>query len=205
MKKGLLFIILILAAFCVYWFILRTKKSGPKEPKQAPIVLQKHSDTFNVQVERAIDAYLNMKDAFIESDTLSVKSNASIFIKMLDSIPVMELKKDTAMIYETVQATIEDIKRNTASLISQTSLDEMRKDFSMVTEMMYPSFFKAINYEGKKLYLQNCPMAFGDDKGANWISNSEEVINPYLGKQHPKYKATMLHCGELMDTIKPMP
>jgi hypothetical protein len=78
----------------------------------------------------------------------------------------------------------------------------MRKDFSMVTEMMYPSFFKAINYEGPKLYLQNCPMAFGEDNGANWISSSEEVINPYLGKIHPEYKATMLHCGEVKDTIK---
>lgn len=205
MKKVLLFIVLILLAFSVYWFMLRTKKSGPSQPKQAPIALQKHSDSFNVSIDRAIDAYLNMKNAFVESDTVGIKSNANLFIKMLDTIPVEELKKDTAMIFETVQANIEDIKANTASLVSQTSIDEMRKDFSMVTELMYPSFFRAINYEGKKLYLQHCPMAFDEEKGANWISNSEEVINPYLGKQHPKYKATMLHCGELMDTIKPAP
>ncbi len=205
MKKVLLFIVLILMAFSVYWFLLRTKKSGPAEPKQAPIVLQKHSDSFNVSVDRAIDAYMDMKNNFVESDTTGIKSNTALFIKMLDSIPLQELKKDTAMIFETVQANIEDIKANAASLISQITIEEMRKDFSMVTELMYPSFFKAINYEGKKLYLQHCPMAFGDDIGANWISNSEEVINPYLGKQHPKYKSTMLHCGELMDTIKPAP
>ena len=205
MKKVLLFILLILLALSVYWFMLRTKKSGPAQPKQAPIVLQKHSDSFNVSVDRAVDTYLKMKNNFVESDTTGIRSNAALFIKMLDSIPLQELKKDTAMIFETVQTNIEDIKANAASLISQITIDEMRKDFSMVTELMYPSFFKAINYEGKKLYLQHCPMAFDGEVGANWISNSEEVINPYLGKQHPKYKATMLHCGELMDTIKPAP
>jgi len=45
-------------------------------------------------------------------------------------------------------------------------------------------------------------MAFGEDKGADWISNSEEIVNPYLGKNHPEYKGSMLHCGEIKDTIK---
>jgi len=67
--------------------------------------------------------------------------------------------------------------------------------------MMYPGFFKMINYEGATLYLQYCPMAFGDEKGANWISNSAEIVNPYLGKNHPIYKAAMLHCGELKDSL----
>jgi hypothetical protein len=35
-------------------------------------------------------------------------------------------------------------------------------------------------------------MAFGEDKGANWIRNTSEIINPYLGKNHPEFKATML-------------
>jgi hypothetical protein len=49
--------------------------------------------------------------------------------------------------------------------------------------------------------LQECPMAFNDTETANWISNSSEIINPYLGNNHPKYKAGMLHCGELKDSI----
>ncbi len=74
----------------------------------------------------------------------------------------------------------------------------------MISELMYPSFLKTVNYEGPKLFLQNCPMAFNDTESANWISNSEEIVNPYLGKNHPKYKGGMLHCGEIKDTIKAM-
>lgn len=202
MKRLVLFLLVLILAFSAYWFIFKPKEHGPKGPKQAPIALKKHSAGFNSSIDNLISAYLNMKNAFIEDDTANIKKHAAAFIALIDSIPITELKNDTATIFETVQANINDIRSNAQSLVQQVNITEMRKDFSMVTEMMYPSFFKAINYEGPKLYLQNCPMAFGEDNGANWISNSEEVINPYLGKVHPEYKATMLHCGEVKDTIK---
>ena len=71
----------------------------------------------------------------------------------------------------------------------------------MIGESIYP-LLKTIHYDGNTLYWQNCPMAFGEDKGANWISNTAEIINPYLGKNHPEFKGTMLHCGEVKDSIK---
>ena len=93
-----------------------------------------------------------------------------------------------------------DVKANAESLLNQTDITEIRQDFRMIGESIYP-LLKTIHYEGKTLYWQNCPMAFGDDKGANWISNTEEIINPYLGKNHPEFKSGMLHCGEVKDSI----
>jgi hypothetical protein len=202
MRKVAAILFLLLAAMGVYWFLLRSKPNGTSAPKPLPIALKKHSAPFNMSIDRLMVSYLETKNAFIEDDTTRAKAGARSFISLLDSIPLEELKKDTAMIFETVQANINDIRSNAHSLLEQADIAEMRKDFSMITEMMYPSFFRSINYEGPNLYLQNCPMAFGDDNGANWISNSVEVVNPYLGKIHPKYKASMLHCGEVKDTIK---
>ncbi len=202
MKKLFLFVVILLVAFIVYWFMLRSKDSRPEEPKQEPITLKKHSDSFNLAVDRMTTAYLSAKDAFVDADTAAVKSHIRSFISFLDSIPYKELEKDAGEVMQTAMAGAADVKANAESLLKQTDITEMRKDFSMVTEMLYPGFFKSINYEGQKLYLQHCPMAFDGDKGANWISNSDEVINPYLGKNHPKYKGSMLNCGEVMDTIK---
>jgi hypothetical protein len=202
MKKALVFLIVLVAALSIYWFIFRTKKaSGPEEPKQAALTLKTHSAAFNKSIDDLMDAYHAMKNAFVDADTAKAKQNAAVFISRLDSIPLAELKKDTAMIFETASASVNDIRANAQSLLQQTDITEMRKDFGMVTEMMYPAFFKSINYEGPKLYLQNCPMAFNDEQGANWISTDREVVNPYLGKNHPKYKGTMLHCGEVKDSI----
>lgn len=202
MKKVLLLVLVLLAAFGIYWVV--TKKDRPKveDVKERPITLKVHSDAFNTSIERAMGAYHNIKNSFVDADTARVKNFTREFIHLMDSIPLAELKTDSAMIFETASATVSDIKSNAQSLLQQTDITEMRKDFSSVTEQLYPAFFKSINYEGEKLYLQHCPMAFDGNKGANWISNQVEIVNPYLGKNHPKYKGTMLHCGEIMDTIK---
>ncbi|MEX1202508.1 MAG: DUF3347 domain-containing protein [Ferruginibacter sp.] len=201
MKKIISFLILALGAFSVYWFLLRTKEITPKAPKMQPIALKKHSDSFNLSITNLMDAYLGIKESFVSADTGNAKRYTGIFISLLDSISVKELEKDDAMIAQTAIANIADIKANAVSLLQQRDITQMRVDFRTLSDMMYPGFFKIINYEGPTLYLQNCPMAFDGDKDANWISNSNKVVNPYLGNNHPKYKATMINCGEVKDSI----
>ena len=203
MKRILLGILLLIIAIVVfYWYKFSHTGGGDSGPKQPPLALKKHSPGFNKSIASMMKSYFNLKDAFVEADTIGIKENCRTFIGLLDSIPVNELKKDTVTIFETVLSNLNDIRLNAASLQKQTSITEMRQDFRMVSEILYPSFFRSINYEGDKMYWQNCPMAFGEGKEANWISNSEEIVNPYLGKKHPEFKATMLHCGEIKDTIK---
>jgi len=142
-----------------------------------------------------------MKSAFVNADTLKAKEQGIKFLNLVDSIKIDELKKDTAAIFQSAVSQIEDIKTNASALLKETDLTEMRQDFRMISENLYP-FLKTIKYEGQSLYWQNCPMAFGEGKEANWISNTKEIENPYLGKNHPEFKSSMLHCGEIKDTIK---
>ena len=201
MRKLIVFLMLVLLGFSVYWFLLRTKNTTPKETKQVAVAVKKHTEAFNTSVDHLMTAYYGMKDAFVETDTAKAKEQTHLFINLLDSIPITELEKDDKVIAETAKATIADLKVNAASLIKQMDITDMRQDFRTVSDMLYPAFFKVINYEGPALFLQNCPMAFDGDKDANWISNSNEIVNPYLGKNHPKFKSTMLHCGEVKDSI----
>jgi Protein of unknown function (DUF3347) len=202
MKKVVLILLLIVLAIAgYYWYKFNTAGKADTGPKQQPITLKKHSAAFNQAVAVAMNAYFDMKAAFVEADTVKAKENCRKFIQLMDSIPLNELKNDTAKIYEIASGYYSNVKSNAESLLLQTAIIEMRKDFSMVSENLYP-FFRTINYEGEKMYWQNCPMAFGEDKGANWISNTTDIINPYLGKNHPEYKSSMLHCGEIKDTIK---
>jgi Protein of unknown function (DUF3347) len=201
MKKVFLLLFVAILAFAAYWFLFKKKEQGPTAPPLAHLTLKKHSEGFNNAVDSVVNAYISIKNAFVDADTAGAKAATTSFIAILERLPIEELKKDTATIFETVVGNIMDIKSNAASLLQQTDITEMRKDFSMVTEMMYPSFFTAINYEGPKLYLANCPMAFSDSVSANWISNSAEIVNPYLGKNHPTYHAGMLHCGDVKDSI----
>jgi len=203
MKKILLTLLLvILGTAGFYWYKFSNAKTGDGGTKQQALTLKKHSDVFNLSVADAMNAYFDMKDAFVNADTAKAKESCRRFIQLFDSIPMAELKKDTLNIFDAAMAEHANVKSNAVSLLQQTDITEMRKDFKSISDNLYPSFFGMINYEGEKMYLQNCPMAFGEDKEANWISKTVEVENPYLGKNHPEFKATMLHCGSVKDTIK---
>jgi hypothetical protein len=44
-------------------------------------------------------------------------------------------------------------------------------------------------------------MAFKDSEEAYWLTSTNKIVNPYLGKKHPTYKDKMLGCGEIIDSL----
>lgn len=201
MKKLLFFILILLAVFCTYWVFTKGKKEGMAMAKAEALMSNSHSDSFNRGIDSLLNAYFLIKEALVNTDSLSAKSACKSLIILADTNRLAELKKDSSGIYSSAIMQLSDAKANAESLLNQTDITEIRQDFRMIGESIYP-LLKTIHYEGKTLYWQNCPMAFGEDKGANWISNTEEIINPYLGKNHPEFKSGMLHCGEVKDSIK---
>jgi hypothetical protein len=200
MKSLLAILFLAAVLFGAWWFFLKKNDSGPSEPKQEAIKVKKHSNEFNQSVLNIINNYLNIKYAFVDADTGKAKIEAQKFIAAADSLKLDELKKDDSTILIVAMQEVSDIKANAGAMLQEKDITEMREDFRMISENLYP-FLKTIGYEGPKLYWQNFQMAFGEDKESNWISNTSEIINPYLGKNHPEYKATMLGCGETKDSL----
>ena len=70
-------------------------------------------------------------------------------------------------------------------------LEKQRELFSQFTGEV-ESLFKESISEGA-IYKQFCPMAF-EGKGGYWISNVEEIRNPYYGEK-------MLKCGKVTEII----
>ena len=175
MKKLMLIVLLlILGIVGFYWYKFSHAGYGNSGPKTPPITLIQQSDGFNTSLAATLNAYFEMKTAFVNADTAKVKEACKKMIALADSINLTELKKDTTGIFMADSLSLENIKSNAVSLLLQTNITEMRKDFSMINENLYP-FLKAINYKGPDMYWQHCPMAFGEDKGANWISNTDDI------------------------------
>jgi hypothetical protein len=199
--KRVMAVIVVVIVIAALWFLFFKPSEKTQAPQQTEtIVAKKHSPEFDRQINSLIDSYLSMKNAFVEADTSLIKEKTSDFITSADSLHLNELQQQDSSIYMAVQQNVSDIKANAEPILKENDITEMRHDFSMVSENLYP-FLKTIGYEGQKLYWQNCPMAFGDDKPANWLSSTSEINNPYLGKKDPKYKSGMLHCGDNMDSI----
>lgn len=200
MKRWLVILALMGIAIAIYWFFFKGSGHHHSAPPPEPISLKKHSAAFNSGIDTLVNAYLQIADALVLGDTAAAKSYTRNFISRIDSIDIKELKMDTVAIQTVVESSLADIRSNAQSLMSQQDIKEMREDFRMVTELLYPAFFTTVNYEGPKLYLFYCDNAFGPGKGANWISRGLAVNNPYLG--HDISPNTEVPCGEIKDTIK---
>ena len=202
MKRVLAIAFLLIILFGAWWLFFKTDKGSSGDTTDSTnktLSENKHSDIFNDGIDQTIKSYLVMKDAFVEGDTGSIKSASFAFITRLDSLNLSDLQNEDAKVLTLANQQVNEMKTNAAPILQATDLTNMRHSFENISENLYP-FLRTIGYEGEKLYWQNCPMAFGDD-GANWISNTSEIINPYLGKHHPEFKSAMLHCGENMDSI----
>lgn len=201
MKRVLAIVFLVIVLVGAWWLFFKTDKptSEEYESETTKIHVSKHSEAFNESVTKTLDSYFAMQMAFVEADTALAKENAQLFIKAVDGIQLQELEKDNPQIIAAAKQQLSDIKANAEPILMETDITEMRQDFRMVSENLYP-FLRTIDYEGEKVYWQNCPMAFGDNE-ANWLSATRQIANPYLGKNHPEYKSTMLRCGEVKDSI----
>ena len=200
MKRVLAVVFLIIILFAAWFLFFKTKEVTTSTTATESTGVKKHSDDFDKKVDNMMDAYIEMKNAFVNADSSAIKAKTAEFIASTDSLNLSELHEKDSSIYMAAQQNISDIKANAQPILKENDLTEMRHDFSMVSENLYP-LLKTIGYEGEKLYWQNCPMAFGEDKPANWLSNTSEILNPYFGKNNPEYKSAMLHCGENMDSI----
>lgn len=86
----------------------------------------------------------------------------------------------------------EEMKLMALAMKETDDIEKQRELFSKLTEKIEP-LFKASISEGA-IYKQFCPMAF-DGKGGYWISNMEEIRNPYYGDK-------MLKCGKVVEKIQ---
>ena len=188
---------MVLVLYAAYWVFFK-KDSHPSSPKPVAIKVQKHSNEFNNRITTTVNSYLDMKNAFVEGDTITIKSSSQNFITSIDSMNLSELKKDDSTILIAALQEISDIKVNAEAISMETSLVEMQQDFRMVSENLYP-FLKTIGYEGPRLFWLSCPSAFGENREGNWINNTKQIINPYQGKGKPASAGSS--CGEVRDSI----
>jgi len=202
MKK--LFIgILILGAIliAVDKIFFSKKNSADSQPKQEALVISKNPETFNVSFEKLLNSYFSLKDAITEYDTTKANAVAKELVVFADSLKTDEIKGDsTGVIKQTAADFAGTISGSAKGLIGEPDLIKKKREFQLISEGLY-NLIRTVKYDRQKLYHQHCPMAFNDDEEAWWISNSNKIINPYLGRKHPKYKATMEGCGDITDSL----
>ena len=134
--------------------------------------------------------YLKVKDALV-SDNLSEAQEAAIQFKSdLDKINMALFTGQSHQVWMEYSSQAKQALQHTAHF---QDIKEMRKAFQPLSNAMI-GLAKAFDPTDEAIYIQHCPMA-DSNKGADWLSLSDEIRNPYFG-------ADMLTCGEVTEELK---
>jgi len=199
MKKVLSLLILILLIVAVYWIFFKKKKDTTETQQPVPLAVTNKSDAFNTTFGNMLAVYYNLKDAFGDWDTARVNQLTRSLKTQADSLPVRQLKADSSII-KMAQDYSGTISGEAMGILGEKDIQEKRKSFYTLSEALY-ELVRTVRYDGQVIYHQHCPMAFNETEEAFWLSNKNEIVNPYLGNKHPKYKTGMLHCGDVTDSL----
>ncbi|MEP5612376.1 MAG: DUF3347 domain-containing protein [Cyclobacteriaceae bacterium] len=140
------------------------KQDSPENNKSE--VVQEQSNFFT--------DYLALKDALVKTNATEASKAAQEFAASFQK--------------EVSNESIIDAAR---SIAVSTDVEAQRTAFKVITDGLI-EHVKSGESDGT-IYVQYCPMAF-NNTGASWLSDSQEIFNPYFGDK-------MLKCGSVKEKI----
>lgn len=141
-------------------------------------------------IDAVLAAYLKIKNALAADNATEAASGGNDFVQALGKIDASSL---TEAQKKTFGETADDAKEMAEHIgKSAGKIEHQREHFEMLSSDVY-DLAKAFK-PNQTLYKDFCPM-YNNGKGADWLSETKEIKNPYLGKKMPS-------CGELKEEIK---
>ena len=132
--------------------------------------------------------YFAMNESLVKDDASSAQKSGEQLKQALESFKGIDLsEKEQNEVNEILESAIEN-----AEHIAKSEIDHQREHLIVLSVDLKDLI--AIIGSSQKLYEAYCPMA-NNNEGAIWISNKEEISNPYMGSSMPK-------CGKVNRVIE---
>lgn len=147
-------------------------------------------DAFRDQLTIVANKYYGVKNALVESNPISTATAAKEVLKALQAVD-MKLLEGRA--HDEWMALLKPMEQGATGISTKTDVEVQRKDFELLSDHLIEAV-ELFGLTSEKAYRAYCPMAF-NDKGAYWLSEFEEIKNPYFG-------ASMLKCGENREVFR---
>ncbi|MEO5945418.1 MAG: DUF3347 domain-containing protein [Chitinophagaceae bacterium] len=136
-------------------------------------------------IKGIISNYLKLKNALTKDDSKTAATAGEAIVANLATLDANSLPAAQKKAFTDVAG---DAKEHSEHIGANSGkLDHQREHFAMLSKDVN-DLIKTFG-AGQKLYLDFCPM-YDDGKGANWISETKEIKNPYYGSK-------MLTCGSV--------
>lgn len=146
------------------------------------------STVFQSQLTQLTEEYFKVKNSLVNDDAAATQKAALAIQSSLSKVD-MTLVKGSA--HDQWMAILGEIKKAAEMITKESDIKKQRTHFAPLS-LAFLNLTETFGLTKDKVYKEYCPMAF-DNKGGYWLSESEEIRNPYYGK-------AMLTCGEVITT-----
>lgn len=145
---------------------------------------------FREQITILANVYFEVKNALVEDNGEAAQAAAKKLEGVLEKVNMGLLKGPAHDQWMPLSGQLSEAG---AHISRADDIEVQREHFQLLSETVL-EMTESFGLEIDKVYKQYCPMAF-DDKGANWLSESDDILNPYFGDM-------MLRCGEVLETYR---
>ncbi len=169
----------------------RPSMMSPPEEEDVIEPVWEIDEGFLEEFETVISGYLDIADALADDDFERAQNHGEKTVEIIEEI-------DTDPLDEMQRSAWEESAGRLGHMLHHIhhagDMEEARTAFEEVTLALENIFDQFGMPPGVTLYRLHCPMAFGGE-GADWFSDSEEVLNPYFGE-------SMLECGGVVEKLQ---
>lgn len=141
-------------------------------------------------INTIIDNYLQIKKGLANDAGSEAASGGKEMFEAISKLDKSLLTAEQKKVYDDI---VDDLKEHAEHIGENAGkIEHQREHFSMMSEDVY-DLAKAFG-SGIPLYHIHCSM-YNEGKGAMWLSESNQIKNPYYGSK-------MIKCGDVMEKIK---
>lgn len=169
---------------------LQGKKSMMNPEGSAESKIPASPVAFQEQLTAVVNKYLGIKDALVASKPDEANKEAFAALEALKKVDMTLLEEDQHMQWMPLKNKLQ----SSLEVIQKASDLEAQRQAFIDLSMLIATAAQTFGTTDGTLYILRCPMA-DNNNGANWVSNSSEVMNPYFGEP-------MLKCGEVISKIE---
>ena len=151
--------------------------TAPAEKMDAPVIKASFTNVnadLAAHVKEVASHYFHIKHALVSDDAAEAKKGATMMLQVISQFDNSLLSAEQKAEYS---KHIGAIKEHADAIVKSADINAERMHFSELSTHTY-ELVKAFG-AGKKIYYDHCPMAL-NSKGANWLSESAAIQNPYF-------------------------
>ena len=167
--------------------LVRAAQKATKTPATSNL-----DNTGTALIMNVVTKYYGLKNALVATKA-DLADTAATQLVVVAGVFMHYLQSDTAHGH-TLMAYLDTIINQGRIIpsLKDEHCEKQRLAFGQISSAIYGMITRA-GLKNAGIFHQYCPMAF-NEKGASWLSDENEIKNPYFGKK-------MMECGEVTDSL----